>query len=103
MAARGVHRVVLSDFKAKKRDEGAIEIEAEDGTVYRIDPPELWPDEAAVAAQAEDVVGLATALIGGPEKYQEFVAAGGSAAIVSSVLAEVHGIEVGESSASSTS
>jgi hypothetical protein len=46
----GVHRVVLADFKANKRDEGAIEIEVDDGVMIRIDPPELWPDEAMAAA-----------------------------------------------------
>lgn len=100
---RGVTRVKLSDWKGKKRDEGAIEIEVDDGTIYRIDPPDLWPDDALKASEDRDPVALATALVGGSEKYQAFVAAGGNAAIVAGLLGEVHGVSVGESSASSSS
>lgn len=101
--ARGVTRIKFSDWKGKKEDEGAIEIELDDGSLIRIAPPELWPDEATHAAEAEDIVGLAVALTGGPEPYQKFLAAGGSAAMISIMLKEVHGVEVGESSASSSS
>lgn len=101
MPARGVQRVVLSDYKAKRRDEGAVEIETEDGQVFRIDPPELWPDDIQENLQSGNNIAIARALIG--ERYDDFVASGGSANLLVGVLGSVHGVSVGESSASSSS
>lgn len=99
---RHVHRVKLTDFKAKKADEGAVEIEADDGEIYRIDAPEVWSDEIAELAQSEDQVAVARALIG-EDRYDAFVAAGGTAMLVMAIVSEAHGIQPGESSASSRS
>lgn len=96
MPKRETRRVVLSDFKAKKRDEGAIEIEAEDGTVFRIDPPALWPDDALVLAKEKRAVELATLLLGGEDGYRAFVAAGGSAALLDAIIGEELGARAGE-------
>lgn len=101
--ARGVTRVKLSDWKGKKEDEGAIEIELDNGSIIRIPPPEIWPDEALQASANQDPFALAVALVGGPDKYEEFRAAGGNAAIVAKLIEERHGVDVGESSASSSS
>lgn len=98
------HRVRLSDFKAKKRDEGAIIIEADDGTEFRVEPPELWSDDIlTMSADRARVVEMATAMLGGEEEYSRFVAAGGSAAVLSAIVADEHGLDVGESAASSSS
>lgn len=101
-ANRGVSRVVLADFKAKKRDEGAIEIVGDDGAVYRIDPPELWPDDIATLSANNDSVGMVRALLG--DQYDAFVTTGGgSANMVAAIIQDVHGVAAGESSASSDS
>lgn len=99
----GPHRVVLADFKAKKRDEGAIDIELENGTTVRVDPPELWPDEAQKLGRAGDDEGAAVALLGGQDQYDEFVAGGGTAMLLWSIVKDVHGLNAGESGASSSS
>lgn len=97
---RGRRRIVLDDYKGKKRDEGAIDIETADG-VFSIDPPELWSDEAAAAAAANDGPGIARALLG--DKYDAFIAAGGSGTVIMSIIADEHRAPVGESDASSSS
>jgi hypothetical protein len=101
MSQRDNRRVLLSDFKARKEEEGAIDIETDDGTVFHVPPPELWPDD--FQAIAEDNLAFATALIGGPEQYAQFVEKGGSALLLLSLIKERHGAEAGELSASSRS
>lgn len=93
---RGRRKVVLNDFKAKKMDEGAIDIEAADGTVFSVPPPELWPDEAQDFMPQKDYIGLAKLLLGGDDEYARFTAAGGSAALISAILADEHGATLGE-------
>lgn len=92
---RGKRHVVLSDFKARKEQEGAIDIETDSG-VFTILPPELWPD-AALDPDADPITG-ARALLG--DRYDDFVAAGGSAAIISAIVTDEHGLSMGESPAS---
>lgn len=99
---RHVRKVKLSDFKAKKELEGAIDLEMDDGTVFRIPPPELWPDAVAELNQNNDTIGAARALIG-EDRYEEFVAKGGNAMAVLGVIGDEHGITVPESDASSSS
>lgn len=99
---RHVHQVKLSDFKAKKADEGAIEIEVDDGTIFKIEPPELWSDEITTMSQNDDNIGVARALIG-PDRYDAFVAAGGNAMLLMAIIGEAHGITVGESKPSPSS
>lgn len=99
---RHVHHVKLTDFKAKKADEGAVEIETDDGEIYRVDPPELWDDSITEMSQNDDNIGVARALIG-PDRYAAFIAAGGNAMVVMSILADVHGVSVGESKPSPSS
>lgn len=99
-AKRHVHKVKLSDFKAEKADEGAIEIEDDNGEIYHIDPPELWSDDITALNDADDNIGVARALIGGDDQYEKFVAAGGSAMLLLSIIGDTHGVSVGESKAS---
>lgn len=99
---RHVHQVKLTDFKARKADEGAIEIEDDAGEIYRIDPPELWPDEITRMSQDEDTIGVARALIG-DDRYDAFTAAGGNAMLLMSIIGETHGVTVGESKPSPSS
>lgn len=99
---RGPSRVDLDDYKAKKAEEGSIEIKTSAG-VFTIPPPELWDDEVGAAARANDDIGAATVLLGGPERYAEFVKAGGSATVVWSIIKDEKGATLPESSGSSTS
>lgn len=99
---RGRRRVVLNDYKSKKRDEGAIDIET-DGGVFSIDPPELWPDGAQKAAQSGDNEALGVLLLGGRGEYDQFVTAGGTAMILLGIVQDELGLTAGESAASSSS
>lgn len=90
----GPRRVLLSDFKAKKEQEGAIEIETDDGEVYVIPPPELWSDDV-IAAVRTDEVAAAKVMLGG--RYEAFVAAGGSAAMIMAIFKDYAGVSPGES------
>lgn len=104
MSQRHVRTVKLSDYKAKKEEEGAIDLVMDDETVWRIPPAELWPDAVGEMLAKQDPLGAARALVEATGKnYAEFVAAGGSAAIVLSVVGEEQGMDVPESGASSSS
>lgn len=92
-------KVNLTDYKERKEAEGAIDVETDDGQTFRIPPPELWPDAVGKLVKEGDMVGLGEALLG-PDGYERFVAAGGSAVILNGIFAEVHGIDVGERKAS---
>lgn len=94
-------RVKLSEYKERKRAEGGVEVEADDGTVFVVDPPELWSDEVLELSQAGDNFAAARGLLG--DQYEAFTAAGGSAATLLGILKEAKGLDVGESQASSSS
>lgn len=96
-------RIKLSEFKEQRRSEGGIEIEAADGEVFVIDPPELWPDEALALAQANDNLGVARLVIGGDDAYARYVAAGGTAALLGQIFQDFTGATPGKSQASSSS
>lgn len=91
----GPARIKLSDFKERKGREGSVEVETDDGQVFVIPPPELWPDDVAKLYQENDGVGMCRALLGS-DKYDAFVAAGGSSAMIGAIFAEVHGADAGE-------
>lgn len=103
MPQRGHRRVVLNDFKAKKREEGAVDIDLGEGGTVTVDPPAVWPDAVFELLDANDLAAAAAALVGGVEQYQKFTAAGGSASALFAILKDEHGITVGESAASSSS
>lgn len=104
MSKRDNNRVVFADFKARKEDEGATDIEMPNGLIVHVPPADLWSDEAIkmVTSGNRDVVALARAVLG-DELYDQFVDAGGTAAALNSILEERHGATVGESAASSSS
>jgi len=89
-------RYKLSEVVAEIRDEHEqIEIETDDGQVFSIDPPELWPDDVLAAANP---VESARAVLG--DRYSAFLAAGGSAGLVSVIVERESKARLGESAAS---
>lgn len=101
--------VDLADFKARKAVEGAIPIVAGDRTFY-IQPPELLSDDDWLRLQevkGRDLVAQARLLL---DDYDDFVAAGGSAVLLLSIVKDhalarsaEQGVEPGGSVASSSS
>jgi hypothetical protein len=91
----GPVRVKLSDFKERKELEGAIEIETDDGQVFRLPPPEVWPDEVEELYRKREIVSMCRAIMG-DEPYDRYVAAGGSASLLNAIFAEYHGTSAGE-------
>lgn len=87
--------VKLSDFKERKELEGAFDIECEDGTKFRVPPPELWPDEVGRLARIGDLPALAIAVLG-EEKFEAFKAAGGTATLLNAIIGDQHGASLGE-------
>lgn len=86
------HKVNLNDFKERKGKEGRIDVETDAG-VFTIPPPELWPDEVLDGTLSD--VDVARALIG-TDRYDDFKAAGGSAALVASIVEDCHGEKAGK-------
>lgn len=75
-----------------------IRIEAENGEVFEIDPPELWDDD--VFAVTGGPVAEAKAIMG-EEEYARFRKAGGRATLVSYLIEKrIKGTSLGESEAS---
>lgn len=94
MAATPKRRVVrLADWVEAQRTEAAIDI-VTDTETFTIDPPHLWPDAALARALVGDTLGVARALLG--DRYEAFVAAGGSAAMLDKIIGEQHGATPGE-------
>ncbi len=73
-------RIVLEDHKSKLAERG-IDIEA-GGESFHIDPPQLWPD----LIDGLDEFETAKAIMGGEDRYNEFVAAGGSYRLLGSII-----------------
>lgn len=98
-------KVRLSEFIERKRNEGSMEIDLDDGgDPIILDAPELWPDEfrkIAADKKATDA-DLAKVLLG-EEAWERFIAAGGTQGLFTSLLHERHNLTLGESPASSTS
>lgn len=96
----GPVKVKLSDYKERKQDEGAVDVELDDGSTFRIPPPELWPDSFAKGLKNEEFRNDAEAqarMIVGDDEFDRFIAGGGTTMLFHSLLKEEHGIEVGES------
>lgn len=74
-------RIVLEDHKQKLAERG-IDIETSNGTTFHIDPPQLWPDNI----DGLDELDTAKTILGGPERYDEFIAAGGSYRLLGSII-----------------
>lgn len=67
-------RIVFTDHQQKLRERGT-DLEMPDGTVFHIDPPQLWPDTVDEAPSELETCKI---LLGGDERYNAFVAAGGN-------------------------
>lgn len=89
-------RIRLPEWEAERLEAGGVEIETADGQVFVIPPPELWSDEVQTS---KGIMGNARAFLG--DRYEAFVAAGGSAAVVNAIVTEMlRGGDVGEPPAS---
>lgn len=64
------------------------------GQEFTILPSSLWSDAAFTVEQTGDVVAAAKAMLG--DSYDGYVAAGGTAALLMLVVAEMQGAEVPE-------
>lgn len=88
------HTVILSDYKAKKAEEGAIDIVAGDET-FTVPPAALWPDEMTTPEVRGDWVAQAKLLLG-DDAYARFVAAGGTAVLLQAIVNDELGEAAGE-------
>lgn len=87
----------VSEFKEKRREKGGLEIEMENGVVFFLEPPELWPDMPRYPSDDD----VARAALG--DRYDEFVDAGGTGRLANALLMERHEVDIPESSASADS
>lgn len=91
----GRKRYRLSEVVAEVREEHPpIEIETDDGQVFEVPPPELWPDEVVELATTRPV-DSARLVMG--ERYDQFIAAGGSAGLLSVIVQRESLTRMGES------
>lgn len=99
-----VPRLKLGEVRERLADAGAIDIELDDGTVIRIDPPELWSDKcrSILTDPTKNDVDLGTEMMGAAN-WKKFVADGGTGALFAHLLMERYQLTKGESEASSTS
>lgn len=91
-------RVLLGDViqdQQKKYEDSGIDIDLGDGKVVHVPPPQLWSDAVLDCARAGDIVSAARALIG-TDEYDAFAAAGGSAAMLMSIVEEESGLSFPE-------
>lgn len=102
--------IKLADYKERKTLEGSIPVELDDGHIFRIPAPELWPDvfyKKTEAARANgggyDLDEMARDMVGNDAEYDRFLANGGSAALFHCLMRENHDLDPGESPASSPS
>lgn len=97
--ARPTKKYNLSAVEAEtKLKKPMIEIELRTGKTVTIEPPELWPDEVADLASVGKMTEMAKILLG--DQYQVFKDGGGTTALLSAIIAEHTGQNVGESPAS---
>lgn len=87
-------RVKLADYIERRREAGLVEVETDDGTVFPIDPPEIWGEEQMDAAKLGTNEAMSRALLG--DRYDEFISKGGSPNLLMNLLSEEHGVSLGE-------
>lgn len=92
----GVPKVRLSEWRERREAAGALDIETDDGQVFRIPPPELWPD---AVYEAEGVVDRVR-LILGEDTWAQAQAAGLSATALNAIWADRENLTLGEQQAS---
>src|SRR5882672_5420679 len=95
--------VIFVDYVERKRKTGSIEVDLgkDHGTVV-IPPMELWSDDVFDTATAGDTVGAIVKLLG-QDASDRFHAAGGNYRILSGIVRDQMGLDVGESEASPAS
>jgi len=99
-----IPKLRLADVKERLVDKYAIEVELSDGTVLRIDPPELWSDKCrqVLTDPSKNDIDLGREMMG-KAAWDKFVADGGTGALFAHLLQERYQLTKGESEASSTS
>jgi len=99
-----IPKLKLGEVRERLVDKGAIEVELSDGTIIRIDPPELWPDKCRQVLNdpAKTDADLGREMMGA-ENWKKFAADGGTGALFAHLLMERYQMTAGESSGSSTS
>lgn len=103
MTSPNKSRFKLSEIVTQiEADNPSIEIELNDGQVISIPPSKLWPD-LAMQELTEGKFASAGRAILGDEKYERFVAGGGSTMILADLIERTQGASVGESNASPSS
>lgn len=95
-------RVKLADFIEREYADASTIVELSDGTDFIMPPSEMWPDEAFDAARQGDIR-TCVILTVGEDEYARFCKAGGNWRILNAIVAAQQGVEVPQSSASSTS
>lgn len=92
--------IKLFDYVERKKKAGSITVDLgkQHGTVV-IPPMELWPDDVFDTATAGDTTSAIVKLIG-QDASDRFHAAGGNYRILSGIVRDQLGLDVGESVAS---
>lgn len=69
------------------------------GEVFQLPHPVVWPNKLGKAETLDEVASV----ILGEEQWKRYEAAGGTVRFIQELVSAIHGITMGESSASSTS
>lgn len=89
--------VRLSEFRERRLEDDGLRVEMADGTSFVVPPPDLWPEDV-VGMSGEELI---KALVG--DHWMQFVAEGGTAALLNRIWADREQIDMGEPSASQPS
>lgn len=84
------HQVNFAEWQEKLRDERSIVIDLGDDSIT-VPPPILWPD----ALDGETVEGLYHRIVG-DEQWEQWTAAGGTAAMLDKIISDHMGAPAGE-------
>lgn len=90
----------IPEWDAWMAEHPDVEIVAPDGTVFKVAPPERWPDDAVELLQDEKPVGAVRAVLA--EQYEAWTSTGANCSYFLDRVGVVAGLDVGESSASSS-
>lgn len=69
------------------------------GEVFAVPAPQLWPDSLGRAEELDEI----GRIILGSEPYERYAELGGTVRFLQDLIGTLHGVKMGESSASSTS
>lgn len=84
---------LFAEFKAKSK---RFKL---NGEVFDVPAPQLWPDAISRAEHLDEI----GALILGEDHYQRYAAAGGTVRFLQDMVGALHNVDMGKSSASSSS